>query len=302
MSQYLFVYGTLQPGCAPVQIASVAAKLRPVGEGFVRGILYDVGGYPGAVPDPSVRSRVFGTVMQLPDDPDVLRELDAYEEIDPQAPETSEYVRELRRVELVAVGTLECWFYRYNWKPDGKRVIASGVWKNRDRGSKRARLLSWIVPTVTRHSPTDRSCGRMCPTMLITNRQRLRGSDKWPKVEAKILSSEIREPLAADFDLGPSSSFDLECENRCTISWTDTSGREHISEYGVPESSPLFELYDGQTVTIRYDPADPDDFYLREAAIAQLANAVRWKIWLIGALATTLMFMWYTYRLFIKQH
>ena len=138
--------------------------------------------------------------------------------------------------------------------------------------------------------------------MLIANWWRLRGCDKWPQVEAKILSSELREPFAADFDLGPSSSSDDECESMCTISWTDASGKEHISEYAVLESSPLFQLYDGQTVTIRYNPANPDDFYLREAAVSQVANALRRKIRLSAALATALMCAVAVYYLFIKHH
>ena len=73
MSEYLFAYGTLQPGLAPTKIARVAAKLRPVGEGFVRGVLYDLGGYPGAVPDPNAKGRIIGTVMELPEDEDCLR-------------------------------------------------------------------------------------------------------------------------------------------------------------------------------------------------------------------------------------
>jgi gamma-glutamylcyclotransferase (GGCT)/AIG2-like uncharacterized protein YtfP len=133
MAEYLFAYGTLQPGRAPAQISDVAAKLRPVGDGFVRGRLYDLGGYPGAVPDANAASKIFGTVMELPEDPGILRQLwrrlDAYEEYDTRSPETSEYVRELQRVELTAAGALECWFYRYNWKPDESRLIASGEWQ-----------------------------------------------------------------------------------------------------------------------------------------------------------------------------
>ena len=129
MSQFLFAYGTLQPGCAPAHIADLAAKLRPVGEGFVRGKLYDLGGYPGAVPDANSESRIFGTVMELPEDPEILRRLDAYEEYDPRSPDTSEYVREPCEIELTAAGMLECWIYRYNWKPDASRVIASGAWR-----------------------------------------------------------------------------------------------------------------------------------------------------------------------------
>jgi gamma-glutamylcyclotransferase (GGCT)/AIG2-like uncharacterized protein YtfP len=130
MSEYLFAYGTLQPGRAPVQIAHLAAKLRVVGEGFVRGVLYDLGGYPGAVPDENVKSRIAGTVMLLPEDESVLRQLDAYEGFDPRSPETSEYVRELRRVELFVGGSLECWIYIYKWETDGKRAIESGEWKS----------------------------------------------------------------------------------------------------------------------------------------------------------------------------
>ena len=76
MRQYLFAYGTLQPGLAPTKIARVAAKLRPVGEGFVRGVLYDLGGYPGAVADPSAMGKIAGTVMELPEEEGVLERLD----------------------------------------------------------------------------------------------------------------------------------------------------------------------------------------------------------------------------------
>jgi len=115
-------------------MAHVAAKLKPVDGGFLRGVLYDLGGYPGAVPDANATGRIYGTVMQLPDDPDLLRALDAYEEIDPLAPQASEYVRELREVELAAGGTLECWFYHYNGPANEAQVIATGVWLKRQRG------------------------------------------------------------------------------------------------------------------------------------------------------------------------
>ena len=128
MSQYLFAYGTLQPEFAPTKIARVAAKLRPVGEGFVRGELYDLGGYPGAVADPSAIGKIVGTVIELPEDEGVLERLDAYEGFDPKTPETSEYIRERQIVELKTGGTLECWFYRYNRKPRDGTQVESGAW------------------------------------------------------------------------------------------------------------------------------------------------------------------------------
>ena len=128
MSEYLFAYGTLQPGFAPTKIARVAAKLRPVGEGFVRGVLYDLGGYPGAVADPSAKDRILGTVMELPEDEEILARLDRYEGFDPKTPQTSEYIRERQVAELKAGGTVKCWFYRYNRKPKDVDRVESGTW------------------------------------------------------------------------------------------------------------------------------------------------------------------------------
>jgi gamma-glutamylcyclotransferase (GGCT)/AIG2-like uncharacterized protein YtfP len=129
MSEYLFAYGTLQPGCVPAKVAPLAAKLRPVAEGFVRGVLYDLGGYPGAVPDAKAMARIAGTVMGLPEDASFLHQLDAYEGFDPEAPEMSEFIRERDTVELSAGGTLECWIYRYNRAPGTAQSIARGVWE-----------------------------------------------------------------------------------------------------------------------------------------------------------------------------
>ncbi len=128
MADHLFAYGTLQPGFAPTKIARVAAKLRPVGEGFVRGVLYDLGGYPGAVADPNAKGRIGWTEMELPEDEGLLARLDAYEGFDPQAPQTSEYVRERQFVELKAGGTVACWFYRYNRKAGDADRVESGAW------------------------------------------------------------------------------------------------------------------------------------------------------------------------------
>ena len=118
MSQYLFAYGTLQPGFAPEEVAEVAAKLRPVSQGFVYGELYELDGYPGAVPDPKSKNRIRGTVLELPEDTTVLSQIDEYEGYDPDDPETSEFVRVRQAVELSGGGTQECWIYRYNREPE----------------------------------------------------------------------------------------------------------------------------------------------------------------------------------------
>jgi gamma-glutamylcyclotransferase (GGCT)/AIG2-like uncharacterized protein YtfP len=131
MSDFLFAYGTLQPGCVPAKIARLAKKLRPLGVGFVHGAVYDLGRYPGAIADALSKGEIFGTVMELPEDPDFLRELDAYEGYDPQEPKTSEYIRERQTVEMSDGRSVDCWFYRFNGKADPARAIASGVWSRK---------------------------------------------------------------------------------------------------------------------------------------------------------------------------
>jgi gamma-glutamylcyclotransferase (GGCT)/AIG2-like uncharacterized protein YtfP len=126
MSAHLFVYGTLQPAHAPAGLAHVVSKLRPIGEGFVNGILYDLGEYPGAVLNPDSKHRIAGTVFRLPDDPSVLRTLDAYEEFDPDEPGASLFLRVAYPVALESGGTLECWIYVYNRDPGSAPIFPDG--------------------------------------------------------------------------------------------------------------------------------------------------------------------------------
>ena len=129
MSDFLFAYGTLQPGHAPAGIASAVEKLRPIGEASVNGVLYDLGGHPGAVLDPSSQQRIIGIINQLPEDTSVLAEFDAYEEFDPAAPESSPYLRVLHPVNLATGGTLQCWVYVYNRNPGSAPVIPGGKFR-----------------------------------------------------------------------------------------------------------------------------------------------------------------------------
>jgi len=55
-------------------------------------------------------------------------------------------------------------------------------------------------------------------------------------------------------------------------------GKSHAAEYTVSENSPLFQLYDGQTAAIRYNPSNPEQFYLRGVLGSKLMSALKWKV------------------------
>jgi gamma-glutamylcyclotransferase (GGCT)/AIG2-like uncharacterized protein YtfP len=126
VSQYIFIYGTLHPGLAPDEIARAVESLKPVGEGSIGGVLYDLGDYPGALVDATSESRIYGAVFELPGDANILLALDRYEWFNPQNEADSLFVRVKHEVELRDGRAIECWMYVYNMEPDGARVIADG--------------------------------------------------------------------------------------------------------------------------------------------------------------------------------
>lgn len=112
--EYLFTYGTLQPGCAPAEIAHVVLRLEIAGRGFVHGTLYDFGHYPGAVLDAASATRIPGTIYKVPPDPALWVQLDDYEEYFPGSPETSQFLRELHTVNWDDGWTGLSWVYVFN--------------------------------------------------------------------------------------------------------------------------------------------------------------------------------------------
>src|SRR5215213_11570847 len=123
MNQYLFIYGTLIPDIAPDEISGAAQKLEYVGEGFVYGKLYDLGDYPAAVLNGN--SKIFGRIYKLPDDENILPELDEYEGYNPQNLSESLYLR--KKVKVYLNGrTLSCWIYEYNRDTSKIPIIESG--------------------------------------------------------------------------------------------------------------------------------------------------------------------------------
>ena len=124
--EFLFTYGTLQPGRAPAEIAPLVEKLEIAGRGFVHGTLYDFGHYPGAVLDATCPKRIPGTIYRLPKDPALLALLDEYEEYFPESPDACQFIREPHPVHWDDGHNDTCWVYVFNEIYDGRRIECHG--------------------------------------------------------------------------------------------------------------------------------------------------------------------------------
>lgn len=126
MSEHLFVCGTLLPELVPEHLRGFVRSLTSVGEAFVRGTLYDLGEYPGAVLDANATGHIRGWVYRLPADPTVLAALDDYEGFDPTDASASLFIRELVTATLATGEAVECWIYTYNRSVHLAPMILSG--------------------------------------------------------------------------------------------------------------------------------------------------------------------------------
>ena len=130
MSEYLFLYGTLLPHQAPTEVADIVRQLHRVGPASVRGRLYDLGEYPGAILDDSSDATISGEVFELLNNQALLPVLDSYEGFDPTNPEDSLFVRTQAVVKLSDGRELGCWVYVYNQDPGTAPLIKSGDYIN----------------------------------------------------------------------------------------------------------------------------------------------------------------------------
>ena len=102
---YLFVYGTLlRQSQSPV--SSMLSKHSSfIEKGTVRGLLYDIGEYPGLVVNDDSKDEVLGEVFKLKNPSTLLKKLDSYE--------GPEYKRIKAHVYLDNGDHLSAWVYNF---------------------------------------------------------------------------------------------------------------------------------------------------------------------------------------------
>jgi hypothetical protein len=122
--------------------------------------------------------------------------------------------------------------------------------------------------------------------MLIEIWERLSGYNKWPRTEATIKSSDLAEVEIGRVRYSSFSEGEPvdEWKSANVLTWRDAAGSIHEAEYTVAEDSPLFQLYDGQRISIRYNPLHPDQFYLRGVTSSRIHTWFKKALIFIGNL------------------
>ena len=129
--RFLFVYGTLRRGFDAVENWPRNVKAEFVGRGRIKGKLYDLGEYPGAIVD--AEQVVRGEVYELRGPANAVSILDEYEEFFPFHPERSLFIRAISPVAMDDGRETEAWVYFYNGQVDQSKLISGGDYRSKSK-------------------------------------------------------------------------------------------------------------------------------------------------------------------------
>lgn len=123
----LFVYGSLLSGFHHPAYQYISEYFQFIGPARVKGLLYDMGDYPAAIPSHS-EQYIKGELYELTNPESfgwVIGQLDDYEGVDAGEGETPLYRRDLVTVHCMD-HVAESWIYWFCGDITGKPLIASG--------------------------------------------------------------------------------------------------------------------------------------------------------------------------------
>ncbi|MGR8941841.1 MAG: gamma-glutamylcyclotransferase family protein [Gammaproteobacteria bacterium] len=124
-NNHLFVYGTLRRASRHPMARLLRDHAEWVGHAVYRGLLFNLGAYPGAVASDDPAHRVQGEVYRLRYSDILWLLLDRYEQFGGDFPEPNEFVRREQAVWLSG-GFITAWVYLYNHSTDGLEILRHG--------------------------------------------------------------------------------------------------------------------------------------------------------------------------------
>ena len=124
MNNLLFVYGTLLNENNEYAVY-LKNHSRFYSYGKIKGKLYNIGEYPGAILSAKDKGYIYGSILELEHPKDVFPVIDNYEGYGKNQSRPNEFIRLVVQVETSAV-FVNCWIYVYNLPIAGLKLIESG--------------------------------------------------------------------------------------------------------------------------------------------------------------------------------
>ncbi len=134
----IFVYGTLRENYGHKLYKLLTNNFELVGKGAIKGNLFDIGKYPGAVLSKTgnkIIGEIYSAKNKGPIEP-ALEILDRYEGYDKSNLDASEYIRKGKLVKLSNGKKVFSWVYEYNKPVRNKQLIESGDYIRHISGKK----------------------------------------------------------------------------------------------------------------------------------------------------------------------
>ena len=125
-AEFIFVYGTLRKQMVSDMHHLLARHCDYFSDGVMRGRLYEVCSYPGAIESGDTNDKVSGELYKMHDPKLVLARLDEYEECSDIFPMPHEYSRKPVAIELSGGDSVVAWVYLYNHDVSKLQQILSG--------------------------------------------------------------------------------------------------------------------------------------------------------------------------------
>ncbi len=113
MEDKLFVYGTLLSDSDHPMAQYLEKSAVKLCRGQTRGVIYDLGEYPGLKEDFNDENQVKGEIYRLLEPWNSLPVIDQYEDYFPDNPAQSMFIRKRTPVLLESKEKIMCWVYYY---------------------------------------------------------------------------------------------------------------------------------------------------------------------------------------------
>jgi gamma-glutamylcyclotransferase (GGCT)/AIG2-like uncharacterized protein YtfP len=127
-SFHIFVYGSLRSGFRSPAYAYVSRYFTFVAQATVKGLLYDRGDYPVAIPT-TTDNFIIGELYTINNTNEfsfAIAQLDDYEGLHPDDDEQALFTRKLATVYHHNGKTTDAWVYWFAGDVSGKPIIPSG--------------------------------------------------------------------------------------------------------------------------------------------------------------------------------